>query len=427
MITLEALDSGLRLVIETMPSMRSVSVGVWAVTGSRHEFAEEAGVSHFVEHLLFKGTESRSAEQIAVAIDSVGGDLNARTDRETTSFYAKVPCGHLERAVDLLSDMICRPALAKSALETELNVIAEEIKRYEDEPDELVQDVFCESFWPGNPVGRLVTGDLECLARLSGDDIRAFMRRRYTADNLIVSVAGNVDPDDVRRLVTQKFAEVPPAPFGPSAWKSATPLGGAIRCETRDLEQVHLVMGWPGSSAADERRYAQALVDGVFGATPSSRLFQRIREDRGLVYSVWSEAILFCDTGALTVCADTGPGNVAEVMRLVLQEAAALAEDSLGPAELAVAKEQFKGSTALALESTDSRESRNARGVVVLGRPVSFEELESRIEAVSLEAAKAVAREVFSPGLVSLAAVGPITADELGQALAGAGGPAVQA
>lgn len=380
-----------------------------------------------MEHLLFKGTESRSAEQIAVAIDSVGGDLNARTDRETTSFYAKVPSAHLERAVDLLSDMICRPALTKTALETELNVVAEEIKRYEDEPDELVQDAFCESFWAGNPVGRLVTGDLECLARLSGDDIRTFMRRRYTADNLIVSVAGNVDPAHVRALVAEQLRNVPPAPCGPSAWEAATPVTGVIRCETRDLEQVHLVMGWPGSSAADERRYAQALVDGVFGATPSSRLFQRIREDRGLVYSVWSEAILFCDTGALTVCADTGSGNVAEVIRLVLQEARALTEDSLGPAELAVSKEQFKGSTALALESTDSRESRNARGIVVLGQPVSYEDLEARIEAVSLEEARALARELFAPGRLSVAAVGPITAEELGQAVADAGEPMAQA
>jgi predicted Zn-dependent peptidase len=384
---------------------------MWLATGSRHEKPGEAGKAHFMEHLLFKGTRSRTAEQISLEIDRVGGDLNARTDRETTGYLARVPDGHLDMAVDLLGDMLTHPALPPEGIATERQVIEEEIKRYEDTPDELVVDHAIEALWPESPAGAPITGTLADLEGIDRAGLLAYHGSRYR-----VSMAGNLDPEEATELAERSLADLPDG----EPERSPEPIHTAretLRCTTKDLEQVHLVLGWAGCGACSHSRYAQALVDGMFGATTSSRLFLRIREERGLVYSVWSEPLLLSDTGALLVCADTSPGNVPEVLRLIYQEARHLSQGRFSDDELEVSREQFKGSTALALESTDSRETRNARAMIFLGQPVPFEEVERRANAVTRHQAEEMGASLFDQGQPCVAAIGPIEEKELRQAL----------
>ncbi len=409
----ETLDSGLRLVIEPMPSIRSACVAAWIATGSRHERPSEAGVSHLIEHLVFKGAASRSAEEIAVAIDSVGGDLNAATDRETTSYYARVPSDHVDLAIDLVSDVVCRPTLTQQSIDTERQVVLEEIRRYEDTPDELIHDHFCACMWPTNGAGRSILGSDATLNELSRDGILGYYRRRYTAGNAIVSIAGNVDVGEARAMVLERFGDLPAGPPGPSGWERAQADGGGVRCATRDLEQVHVTLGWPAIASSDLRRYTQAVLDGVYGATGSSRLFQQVRENRGLAYSIWSEPILFPDAGALSVYAGTAPENVAELIEVTLAEAAKLADGKFRSDEVRVAREQFKGATALEMEMTDVRASRNARSLLVHGRLILYEEFAQRLDAVTDEDVRDVAREVLRPDRLALAAIGPIEESDL--------------
>lgn len=420
MLTTETLDSGVRLVMETMPSLRSVTVGVWILSGSRHEQSDEAGHAHFLEHMAFKGTATRTAERIALEVDRVGGDLNARTDREMTGYGARVPDAHLEMAVDLLSDIAFHPLLSPEGIATERQVIVEEIRRYEDTPDELAVDQLIGVLWAGSTAGAPITGSVADVERATRDSLASFHRSHYRGGNVVVSMAGRFDPDRARDLVRQSTADLPDG--GPPLREvgSATPARGVVHCTPRELEQVHLVLGWGGCGACAPERYAQALVDGMFGSTASSRLFQRIREDRGLVYSVWSEPLLLRETGALLVCADTSPGNVPEVLRLILSEAQSLAEGRFSEEELVVAREQLKGSTALSLEATDAREGRNARAVALLGRPVPFDEFAALADAVTREQVENVARTLFHQGPPCVAAVGPIEEDELRGALEGA-------
>lgn len=422
MVTNLTLDNGIRLVTETMPSLRSVSVGVWIASGSRHERTGEAGLAHFLEHMVFKGTETRSAERISLEVDRVGGDLNARTDREMVGYSVRVPDAHFDMAVDLLSDMVSHPALAPQAVETERQVIIEEIKRYDDAPEELAADHLIEILWPGNTAGAPITGGLADVVGTTRQGLERFHQNHYRAANTVVSVAGRFDAERARELAERLLSDLPAGQPDVGGVTPAVAAQGAVRCTTRDLEQVHLVLGWGGCGACAQERYAQAMVDGMFGATTSSRLFLRIREERGLVYSVWSEPALLRETGALIVCADSSPGNVPEVLRLILAEARSLAEGRFEADELEVAREQFKGSTALSLESTDSRETRNARGVMYLGRPLAFEEVEGLANAVTRDEAEAMAGRLFGSGMPCVAAVGPIDEKELRAALEAAAG-----
>ncbi len=412
MISYEVLHTGLRLAMETMPAIRSVTVSAWIGTGSRHEFPHEAGISHFVEHLVFKGTERRSAESIANAIDSVGGDLNAATDRSTTSFHARVPADCLELAVDLVADLASRPAFAERSLETELGVILEEISRYEDTPEELVHDHLHESLWPDNPLGLPVTGNPEALAALGRAQVVEFHRRRYTAGNAVVSIAGCFEPDEARRLVGEHFRDLPPGEPGPSGYAEAGRITPGLRCQTRDQEQVHLMLAWPGCSVADPARYAQAVLDGTYGATTSSRLFRRVREERGLAYSVWSEPILHTDTGALAVYAGTGAESVEEVVAVTAEQARSLANGGMSPEEFELARRQFRGATALELEATDVRAARNARSTLVHGGPLPYEEFERRLAALRLEDVREAARRSLASAEICGVAIGPIEAEE---------------
>lgn len=408
MLSYEVLSTGLRLVMETMPAIRSVTVSAWIATGSRHEYPREAGISHFVEHLVFKGTERRSAESIANAIDSVGGDLNAATDRGTTSYYARVPEDCLELAIDLVADLAARPSFEDHAIETELGVVLEEISRYEDVPDELIHDHLHECLWPGNPLGKAITGDAEALRGLRRGDIVDFHRRRYTTGNMVVSIAGNFDPDAARALAESHFGGLPRGEPGPCGCQDAGPPGTGLRCETRDLEQVHVMLAWPGCSVADPIRYAQAVLDGVYGATASSRLFRRVREERGLVYSIWSEPILHRETGALAVYAGAGAETIEEVVAVTTEQARHLANGGLTREEFELARRQFRGSTALELEATDVRSARNARSVLSHGRPLPYEEFEERLASLTLEDVREAARRSLASAEISGAAIGPI-------------------
>lgn len=407
MVHCETLDNGLRLVVETMPTMRSASVGVWFATGSRDEPHELAGITHFIEHLLFKGTETRSAEEIAVAIDSVGGDLDAATGIETLQCYALVPADHFELAVDLLSDMVLRPQFGEEAVTTELRVVAEEVKQHEDSPAELVHDHFAALLWPGSAVGRGVIGDLERLAELTPDDLRCYWSGIRAGPNAVVSVAGGVRREDAVRLVSERFGALPSdgSPMRQSA--TAPPQRGGVRCTTRDIEQEHFVIGWPSWPAGDARRRSQTLLDLILGASESSRLWQRIREERGLAYTIWSQTISLRDTGAFAVYAGASPRSVPNVIELVFEEVRAILDGGIGEADVARAKGQCLGGIALALESTSYREARNARAVITSGRPRSYEETRAEIEALTVADIQQAARQILVPSSACIAGIGP--------------------
>src|SRR6187401_2669059 len=316
MVVAERLPSGLRLVTEAMPHVRSVTVGVWLTRGSRHESDAESGVAHFVEHMLFKGTTSRSAQQIAQTIDSIGGQLDAFTAKEYASYYVKVLDEHLSLAIDLLSDMVMRPALAPADVTKEQSVILEEIKMVEDAPDDLVHEVFAQQFWPRHPLGRPILGTPATVSSFEQEGLRRYFGRMYVAPQLLVAVAGHIDHAQVRDLVERTFASVPTVGDGTGTAPPDVSAGLAYR--QKDIEQSHLCMGTPAYHQAHEDRHALYVLNTILGGSMSSRLFQHIREDRGLAYSVFSTLTSYSDAGMVTIYAGCASDKVSQVVDLSL-------------------------------------------------------------------------------------------------------------
>ncbi|HET9072278.1 MAG TPA: pitrilysin family protein [Acidimicrobiales bacterium] len=404
-ISRATLDGGLEIVTESMPDARSVTLGFWVGTGSADEPGPLWGASHFLEHLLFKGTEERSARAISEAVDAVGGDLNAFTTKEYTSFYVRLLAEQLELGLDILSDILWSPAFRAEEVESERQVILEEILMHNDEPSDLVHEVLAEAMWPAHTLGREVLGEEATILAMTREQIAAFHAEHYRPANVVFAAAGALDHDTVadgvaRRLAGRTAGGARPARRGPAAPDAATAV------VERDTEQAHLAVGVPGLARHDERRYALSILDHILGSGMSSRLFQTVREERGLAYSVYSYRQAYEHAGALVVYAGTAPDKAREVLDLVHDELDRMAADGITAAELEGARGHLRGSLVLGLEDSGSRMSRVGHALLTHGRVPTVEELEERFAAVSLDDVAELAAEVLG-GPRSVAVVGP--------------------
>ena len=406
MIVREVFDNGLCLLTESMPDVRSVSLGAWLTRGSRHEGSDHEGIAHLAEHMLFKGTAKRTARDIAQDVDSIGGQLDAFTAKECAGYYIKVLDDHLPRAVEVLSDLLLHPAFPEGELEKEKNVILEEIKMVEDMPDDLVHEMFSNYFWPSHPLGRSILGTPESVTGVSGASLRDYFERAYVGGNLVVSVAGHFEHAHVRDLVHTAFAEIPSTPE-PLDSVPPTPQPGLIARE-KDLEQSHLCLGTPGYPQDHEGRYASYLLNTVLGSSMSSRLFQNVREKHGLAYAVSSSLVSYRDSGVFTVYAGCDTAKVPEVIDLVVAELRTIRREPVPAEELQRAKDHLKGNLVLGLESSTSRMSQLARSEIYFGRQVGLSENLDAIDAVSAADVQQVATELFSDGTVGATVLGPL-------------------
>jgi len=415
MVRKERLENGLTLITERMSHVRSVAIGVWLRQGSRHEPADLNGASHFIEHMVFKGTATRSAREIALAMDSVGGQMDAFTSKEYTCFYAKVLDEHVPVAVDLLSDVVLHPRFDPADMEREQKVVAEEIRMVEDTPEELVYDLFAGHFYPRHPLGRPIQGTEKTVSALTRARLLRFFRGAYRPGNMLIAAAGNLRQDVFSRAIRRAFGgmkrEAGPVP----AVTPPRPHPGVVTRSKRELEQLHLVLGVPGFPERFGDRYSLFVLNALLGGTMSSRLFQKIREERGLAYTVYSAVNAFADAGLLMVYAATSPARGKEVLRLILDEIADLTERKPDDSEAQVAKEHLKGSLMLSLESTVSRMSNLARQEIYFGRQFSLAEMIRGVEAVSPASIHRVARKLFAGRRLALAAVGRTSGLRLGR------------
>ena len=406
------LPSGLRVLTEAIPAMRSVSFGIWVAVGSRDETGPQAGAAHFLEHLLFKGTNKRSALEISSQIEAVGGETNAFTTKEYTCYYARVLDEDLPLAIDVMCDLVADSVLTPADVETERGVILEEIAMHDDEPGDEVHDLFARAVYGDHPLGRLISGTEETVTPMTRRQIQGFYRRRYTAPQIVIAAAGNLDHAAVVKLVRQALRGTPldTDPAGPAAHRPATPgvrtKPATTLVEPKETEQAHVVLGCPAIDRTDERRFALGVLNNVLGGGMSSRLFQEIREQRGLAYSVYSYASQYADSGVFAVYAGCAPGKVDEVLHLTRAELARVAAEGITEAELARGKGMSKGSFVLGLEDTGSRMSRLAKGELLYGNLMPVDDLLARVDAVTLADVNTLAAELLGRPM-SLAVVGP--------------------
>ena len=409
MITREVLDTGLRLITETMPHVRSVSIGVWLTRGSRHEVQPQSGIAHFVEHMLFKGTSTRSAEDIAQEIDSIGGQLDAFTAKEYASYYIKVLDEHLPKVVDLLSDIVMRPRFEVDDIEKEKKVILEEIKMVEDTPDDLVHELFTQHFWEGHALGRPILGSKETVESFTASTLREYFGKTYTAPNLIVSAAGNVQHAQVREIISKAFAALPTERV---AYDDTVPrVVPQVLVRTKELEQSHVCLGTNSYQQNHPDRYVGYIMNTVLGGSMSSRLFQNVREKRGLAYAVFSGLSAYRDAGNLTIYAGCANEAVPEVVDLCVEELKIMKHGSVPEPELRRAKDHLKGSLMLSLENTASRMSHLARQEIYFERHFGLDETLAGVERVSAEDVRRVAAELFANGSLAATVVGPLQQD----------------
>jgi predicted Zn-dependent peptidase len=401
------LDSGLRVVSEHLPGLRSAAVGFWVGTGSRDEPEAIAGTSHFLEHLLFKGTETRHAADIAEAVESCGGDMNAFTGQEVTAYYVRVPDRHLDLALDILSDIVWTPALRADEVESERQVILEEIRMRDDTPDDLVHDVFSAALFPEHPLGREVSGSQETITAVTRDQIAEYHADHYRPSNVVVAVAGNIEHDEVVERLQKALPTTTGArPARVSDAGEGTPASFA-RVD-RPLEQSHVVLGARALRRDDPDRFALAVVDQVLGGGMSSRLFQEVREKRGLAYSVFSYRSAFEETGSLAVYCATAPERVDETLAVVREELDRMVADGgVTDRELAGAKGHLTGSLALSLESSSSRMHRIGRSELTMGEVPSLDWVVEQVDAVTADDVARVIDRVLGGGKRTLALVGP--------------------
>jgi predicted Zn-dependent peptidase len=405
-IRLTELDGGLRVVTETVPAVRSVALGMWVRTGSRDETPTQAGVSHFLEHLLFKGTERHSAIEISELFDGMGAATNAATSKETTHLHARLLDEHTSEAFDLMAEMLLAPSLPPEEIDSEREVVLEEIAMYEDEPSDRVHDVLAEAIHGEHPLGRRVLGRAEVIASIPVPEIAAYHDARYTASNIVVAAAGHLEHDRIVELAAERLR-------GATANGTGTSNSGGEAADRRllfypkETEQYHICFGGRGISRADERRFALGVLDAIFGGSVSSRLFREVREKRGLAYSVGSYTEQFVDTGVVAMYVGTRADNVAEACEIIGRELAKLHDDGVTEEELTRAKEHVKGRMVLGLEATSSRMSRLARGVQFDVPLLSIDELLERVDAVDAGQLAELAREFYAPASLAAACVGP--------------------
>jgi predicted Zn-dependent peptidase len=397
------LPSGLVVVTDAMPHLETASLGVWVGSGSRDERADEHGISHLLEHMAFKGTTRRTARQIAEEIEAVGGELNAATSVETTAYYARVLRAHVPLALDVLSDILADPSFDPEELRREQNVIVQEIGAAEDTPDDLIWDKLQETAFAGQPIGRSILGTPATVRSFNRARLAAYLTRHYRAPNMVIVAAGAVDHRAVLTEVEQRFASF----TGPAAPEPepARFVGGS-RIEARELEQVHIALAMQGLPQRDPNIYSLQIFTNVLGGGMSSRLFQEVREQRGLCYAIYAFHAPYSDTGTFGLYAGTDATDVAELMRVVVGEINAAAE-TISAIEVARAKAQMKSGLLMALESSAARAEQLARQMLCWGRPIPFDELIAKIEAVTVESARAAGHALIARGRPAVAALGP--------------------
>jgi predicted Zn-dependent peptidase len=400
------LSNGLRIITEESPFFHSVAVGVWLNVGSRDETGAENGLTHFLEHMAFKGTPRRTVLDIAREIDQLGGMCNAFTTKEQTCFHGRVLAEHLPRLVDLLGDLVLRAHLAAGDLERERQVILEEIYAQEDSPEELVQVHFARNFWGDNAFGWPILGEAEHIARVSREDLLAYRRRAYRPEDTVVAAAGRVRHQELVDLVAAGFQEfVNGAPARPRPAVSTHP---GVYSLGRDLEQVNLCLGGPGVAAGDPRRYAATMLQLILGGNMSSRLFQVIREQLGLAYAIQSDVKFFSDTGLLGISAGVSPKNLSAVMAAIRREFKKLTEEKVSEAELTAAQENLRGSIMLSAEDCEHRMLRLAKNELHFGRYLPLEEILAGLLQVTAAEILELARELLQPAEWGVALLGPV-------------------
>jgi predicted Zn-dependent peptidase len=406
------LHNGLRVVTERIPTLRSVTVGLWVNVGSRDEGVGEEGLSHFLEHMFFKGTRNRSATQISREIDALGGEMNAFTTRETTTFYIKVLDQQLKPALALLSDIFHHSRFDPRDVEKEKQVVLEEIRMVQDDPEDLVQELHQAQMLKRHPLGRPILGQAATVQELRRDHLLRYVRTHYHPRQIVIAVAGNFDPKGLPSWLESSFGSFQrPAPPQVNRWPSE--VSGGLVVRRKPLEQAHLSLGLKGVALGHKDRYAAHALNAMLGGSVSSRLFQEVREKRGLAYSIYSYLSAFSDGGTVTIYAATRPREAARVVELVCKEIRRLRNAGAERAELERAKNQMKGSLMLSLESSHSRMSKLAKDELYLGRHQSLEEILSEIDGVSGEQVLRLSHELFDLSCLSVTALGPVSASAL--------------
>ena len=400
------LANGVRLATERLTHVRSVAVGIWLTRGSRHEPSENMGIAHFVEHMLFKGTPTRSAEAIAQQVDSIGGQIDAFTSKEYAGYYLKVLDEHLPLAVEILADLISNPLLAEDDIEKEKKVILEEIKMVEDTPDDLVHEIFAEGFWSGHPLGRPILGTPTSVNSLTRETLTSYFANTYVASNFVVVAVGNLEHDNVRGLFERALAHIPHQ--GPDAEQTPPVVAATIQIRKKELEQSHVVFGTPALPQHHPERYAGYALNTTLGGSMSSRLFQNVREKRGLAYAVFSGLSAYQDSGALSIYAGCSNDVVGELIEVVVSEIRQMKAGGLDSIELRRAKDHLKGSLMLGLESTSSRMSHLARQEMYRDRTDGLDEMLASIERVTTQDVLKLADRFFANGSLAVTVLGNV-------------------
>jgi predicted Zn-dependent peptidase len=406
------LDNGVRVLMEPMGSVRSAAVGVWVDVGSRDEGPGEEGVSHFLEHMFFKGTRKRSAHALAREIDVLGGELNAFTSRENTAFYTKALDEHLPRAVALLGEIFLDSTFVRQELEREKQVVLEEIKMVEDDPEEFIYDLHTDLVWRDHPLGRPILGEIPVIESMTRKRLTEFLARKYRPKNTVISVAGRFDPSAFEDLIAKTFSRFDGGGPGPARRTPPTTRGGVF-LKRKALEQVHICLGAQGLSEGHKDRFALHVLNTVLGGSVSSRLFQEVRERRGLAYSIYSSTASYQDAGLFTIYAAAGKAAAQRVISLCLRECRSLRKRPVPKDELAHAKDHLKGSLILGMEGTYSRMSRLAKDELYGGRHISTTEIIHGIDAVTPDDVQRIANTCLAPETLALTVLGPMQRRDL--------------
>jgi predicted Zn-dependent peptidase len=403
----DTLSNGIRVVSETLPKSRSVSIGVWVKVGSRHERQEIGGISHFIEHLFFKGTEKRSAKDIAIEMDSLGGEMNAFTTQETTTYYAKVVDEHLPVAIDILSDILLGSKFDPVEIEKERKVILEEIKGVEDTPDDFIHELITGAIWQDNSLGRPILGTKDTIKALKHQDIVSYINNYYCPKEIVISVAGNFEHAKLIELLNVSFGKL--IRQGMPKVETTPAFVPAMVIKKKQLEQVQLCIGCKGLNYTHDERYVLSALNTVLGNSMSSRLFQEVREQHALAYSIYSYVTSYRDTGLLIVYAGTDPSNALETVKLVTKEFKKIKNEGITPAEETRVKNQVKGSLVLSLESSNNHMSRLARQEIYFGKYLTIDDIIKGVEKVTREQVQQMAQNLFTRENLALAILGPLS------------------
>lgn len=413
MVTIRTLDNGIKVALESIPYVRSISFGIWVKNGSRNELPRENGVSHYIEHMMFKGTENRTARQIAEEMDALGGQINAYTTKEYTCYHTRVLDKHIDQALDVMSDMLLHPLLAEEDIKKERNVITEEIYMYDDAPEELVHDALQDAIWRESSLGMPILGTEETIGAFDSQFIREYYERNYHQENIVLSVAGNFEMEEMLEKLNRTLG----------AWKREQPFrtydtqaGYHISYveKEKDVEQVHTCIAFPGLEREHPQKYAMAIFNTLFGGGMSSRLFQKIREEHGLTYSIYSYTTAFADTGIFTICASMNPNQAEKVFQLIAEEIKEVKAEAFPEKLIEVTKEQMISNFIIGTESTLNRMTSAGASLLLRGKVQETEEVIQKIEAVTAEDVLAVARSVFDFEKLSYSAVGNLKGNDFG-------------